>query len=178
MKVILFVKKDKGIKMKDKHRRKAVRSTRRPLADCTLLVAITLIVVLGLRIAIFGVTVLSLVLVCMALAYIVMTVRYDSHKPFLGYASGLFLLLTILLIVVSLYLDRPTRPKRTAFQQMEQPDTFVQEQYIVETPEPVEVDSEDVVEDLDTTVILPPDSLQVTAGMSMEFPEDSSAIMD
>lgn len=151
---------------------------RRPLADCTLLVAITLIVVFGLRIAIFGVTVLSMVLLGMALAYIVMTVKRDSHKPFVGYASGLFLLLTMLLIVVSLYLDRPTRPKRTAFQQVEQEDTVGQEQYIVETPEPVEVDSENVVEDLDTTVILPPDSLRMATGMPLELPSDTSNTME
>jgi len=158
--------------MKDKHRH-SPRSTRRPLADFTLLVAITLVVAFGIRLALFGATVLSLVLLGLALAYIALTARRDSHKPFVGYASGIFLLLTVLLMGVSFYLDRPTRPKRTAFQRVEQADTVEQAQYIVETPEPVAVDTDNVVQDEDTTVILPPDSLPVATGMPTELTSDT-----
>lgn len=163
--------------MKDRQRH-APRSTRRPLADFTLLVAITLVVVFGLRIAIFGATVLSLVLLGLAVAYILLTARRDSHKPFVGYASGVFLLLAMSLIGLSLYLDRPTRPKRTAFQRVEQTDTVEQEQYIVETPEPVAVDTNDVVEDDDSAIILPPDSLQVATGMPMELATDTAGTQE
>lgn len=134
-------------------------SSRRPLADFGLMVAVALMVVFGLRVAIFGLTVLSIVILVLSVAYCVMSVKCNSHSPLFLRSTVVFLLLTAGVMVASVYLDRPTRPKRTAFQRVERTDTVAEQELVVETPAPVAVDSSDA-EVADTFDVALPDSMK------------------
>lgn len=136
-------------------------SSRRPLADFALMTAITVLVIYGLCSLLFGLTILGLVLMAMSIAYCVLSAKRDSHSPLVGNASKAYLILTVVLLAVSFYLDKPTQPKRTAFQHVDQTDTVAEEEYIVETPMPVEVDSNEVDEAEDSLVVSPTDTMRV-----------------
>lgn len=135
-------------------------SSRRPLADFALLTAITVLVIYGLCSLLFGPTVVGLVLIAMSVAYCVLSAKRDSHSSLVVNASRAYLILTVVLLAVSFYLDKPTQPKRNAFQHVDQTDTVAEEEYIVETPVPVEVDSNDVVEAEDSVVEVPTDTVR------------------
>lgn len=136
-------------------------SVRRPLADFALMTAITVLVIYGLCSLLFGLTVLGLILMAMSVTYCVLSAKRDSHSPLIVNASRAFLILTVVLLAISFYLDQPTKPKRTAFQHIEQTDTVAEEEYIVETPVPAPVDSNDVDVAEDSVVLSPTDSVNV-----------------
>jgi len=149
----------KNRKASDKHK---PHSNRRPLADFALFTAITVLIVYGLCTLIFGLTVLGLVLSAMSITYCVLSAKCDSHTPLMAHASQTYLILTVALLAISFYLDQPAQPKRTVLQHVNQADTVVEEEYIVETPMPIEVDSNDVEKETEDSLVLsPPDSVQI-----------------
>lgn len=159
-----------------KKQKNTPRSPRRPLADLGLMVAIALCLVFGLRLAIFGLTFLSLVILALSVAYCAVSAKCDSHSRLFARLTVAFLLLTAGVMLASVYLDRPTRPKRTAFQPAERTDTVAEETYVVETPAPAPIDSSDTDEPDSIVQVLLPDTLPADIEMPGMDADTASAL--
>ncbi len=132
--------------MKDEKEARNPRQSRRPYADLGMTVAVSLLIIMIVKSLLFGLTLMSLTLMVLPAAYIVVCAVHDSWSRVVQHSTTLLLLCSALCLAGTFFFDRPTRPKMVAFQARSENDTVVHAaEPVVETPQPVQVDTTDVV---------------------------------
>ena len=118
-------------------------SWRLPYADLGITIAIAVMVVMVVKSLLFGFTIASIVWISLAFVYILISFICDSHGKVVKTSTTVLLIASVIAIGVTLYFDKPTRPKMVAFQGIKEKDTIAEE-VVVETPPPVVVDTVNV----------------------------------
>lgn len=125
-----------------------------------------------LRFIMFGVNIRdveSIIWLAAAIAYCVLSYKYDSYSNIIRHSTSAFLGLSVLVIVAMAFIDRNPQPKMHAFEgaarDSVKPEEIIEEEQIPELPVVMDIDTikvsdsiPPIVEDDNTeSVILPPE---------------------
>lgn len=117
--------------MADKQQKKG----RNPYADTGLMIAVAMLIVMVIKSLIFGVTWESIFWFVIAIAYCVVSYKYDSQSKTIKHTTTGFIVLSIIAAFAIAIIDRKPQPKMHAFEQAAKDTTASEEEFILK-PEP------------------------------------------
>ena len=119
-------------------------------ADAGLMIAFTVIVVTGMKLLLYGITIVSLAWLAISLVYMAVAAASRPRSAIRTGFTAFYMLLSVGAIYASFYYDNPIQEKRESNLRADQDDTQTQDknrQVKVETPKPVAVETDVVSED-------------------------------
>lgn len=141
---------------------------RNPYADMGLMIAVTIVIVMIIKTLLFANTFDSwecIVLIILAVAYLVVSKKYDSESPVVKHSTTALLCLSILMLTSLFLFDHKSSPKMHAFEGA-RTDTIPEEEFIQKKEPTIEIIDSDTI----TPVII--DSLAVEEGEMEENAEE------
>lgn len=129
-----------------------MQNKRNPYADCGLLIAISVLLIMIIKCCLFDITWVALLWIVLSIAYCILSYKFDSESKVIKHATTTYLCVSAIAFVMFTIFDHEEQPKMNAFEGAKI-DSVEEEEFVIKDDPIIKELIADTITAADTTSV-------------------------